>query len=443
MTVQGMQGSNFLPHLQSLQWDVSHPSSVKGIEFFATPSLSVLTLKFSNKFHALLSIRTLRGRLQNIQEFSILLPHQTHVNVFDVTLSDLLYGMPRLSSVALPPFSLSPPIIKSLMSLSGLKKVVHSDPLVSAYDYDAYGCQLHFDTDGLSELESLNIYIDIQRGSEILQGHYAPRKLNYLYVGTRQFIKGHQLGSFLEVLVTTNRFITSLRLVLYAQELDRDPNIIKFVHICSLLKLDLNLLIIKHDNPLQYSNKDVVLMGKAWPHITYLSLNSEPLTNINYAPHGFPITSLHSFASYFPRLEKLGLYISVDEDFLTQPQRVEFQRLRYLYVGTSPLYSRYAEDIAIFLAGLIPNGQLDAEWLSGMYPPRTTHGVTRNRNWDHAIHLFRICSRAQRNIRREYSELLDQEKRRIDSLHAENSALKQEVIRLKTHLRGGNQSVHS
>lgn len=98
-------------------------------------------------------------------------------------------------------------------------------------------------------------------------------------------------------------------------------------------------------------------IGAAWPHMEELVLCPDPNNLEN--PRGTPISRLPQIATAFPRIRLLGLYFDNDDSPASACDlfpEIQFQCLRELNVGASPVPGDDTAAVGLYLASIFAVG---------------------------------------------------------------------------------------
>lgn len=160
----------------------------------------------------------------------------------------------------------------------------------------------------------------------------------------------------------------------------------------SLEKVD-----IKDNQPIQLQDTDIVDMGRAWPRLTSLTVESAwSLADADYPSAegrwdlnhlGVPIRWLSNFAAHMPNLEHIGLQVHPTTPPSFSRNLPTLGRLRTLSLGTSTVPGEGA-DLAFFLAALCPS-DVELSWSAHRLE------VADNTAWGRAKEEFGRASRVK------------------------------------------------
>ncbi|KAG8926236.1 hypothetical protein FRC02_009046 [Tulasnella sp. 418] len=165
----------------------------------------------------------------------------------------------------------------------------------------------------------------------------------------------------------------------------------------------------------------------------YLSLNDEPLVqDATSSPPGLPPEMLTAFTAHFPVLTTLGVYMRIEEGFeemLLTPKE-KFKKLENFRVGTSSIVGADPEEVAAFLASMMPNPKVCIVNTYSSWYPRPLEGVVNNLGWDGVVKAVSACFKAQKRLLRDLKdkEALLEEQRAI------NASLQEIEISLQTQI---------
>ncbi|KAG8966858.1 hypothetical protein FRC03_011179, partial [Tulasnella sp. 419] len=391
----------FLPNLQHLECIIRHEKSAVGIGVLASAQVTNLELDMRCKKGAAMVFESLRRRLSSLRDISITVSPDISVEDVEVPLSGFLADSPSLRKVALPQFFLSERVSSALRASRKLESLLQTEEGDQQYPMNQYGCNLDFDSEGFDYLNQLEFNMGLTKATNLLLSPHPPDSLTTLNIATSTKTEEVDLHNFLHALGSRNSRLRILQLNLHTDKTSPDPEPIAFAVLSPLLKLDLHVFIIAHDQPLSYTDMNIVDMARAWPNMISLYLNEEiDVPNSSAYPPGLDITHLRLFAS-FPKLEYLGVYVQVHAQFLALASRPYFrlEALEELSLGTSVLPdATLSEEIAIFMATLMPD--LDVEVFttySPWLPPR--QGARPNITWDEVFKLWPKFFRAQEMLR--------------------------------------------
>ncbi|KAG8933528.1 hypothetical protein FRC02_011639, partial [Tulasnella sp. 418] len=374
---------------------------------------------------------SLRRRLPHLRSISITTSPTISLQDVEVPLSRFLADSPHLLQVSLPQFFLSKRVSETLGTLGKLDSLLQTEGGNLNYPMNQHGCNLEFDSGGFQYLTELQFNMSLKRATDLFLSSNAPDSLTHLTIATRMVTEEGDLRKFLRALASSNPQLRDIELNLHTDETLRDPEAITFRMLAPLLELDLDGFLIAHDQPLSYTDTDIMDMVEAWPNLKWLYLNEEvAISDSSTPPPGLDINHMILFAS-FPQLEELGLYIQVKPEFRA-PSISPYPRLKQLEefsLGTSVLTCPAAsEEIAMFIATLMPKSdtQVIATYSSWL-PQRAENG--QNTTWEEVFKLWPKFFRAQEMLHPELEAKDNELETQIElmaSLLANNDRLMEE-----------------
>ena len=293
------------------------------------------------------------GRMPSLRSLRWTNSYEPHNSDDDQELLRLLSSLQKLREVTPPKDVLNSKFLKALSLLPELE-VIQFDTLGGVpYPIFPLECTLEegafpmlYDLCLNSNLDDIRVYLT--------DGALLPRLRNLSVESVH-----------LELPLTVQRFITdvtrcyptlemvSMDMIVGIEDQD-DCNPLSPEHLYPILSLkQLTRLELRHNQPLQISEADLVEFGVALPALEHLVLNPEPLQLTR------PEITLHSLlivAQHFPNLFYLGIYLDAAQDIAIpmpySPAKTRlFPDLRTLHVGVSPIASEVP--VALFLSHLL------------------------------------------------------------------------------------------
>ncbi|KAG8932467.1 hypothetical protein FRC02_001091 [Tulasnella sp. 418] len=344
----------------------------------------------------------LRERTTRLKMFRILVepPSQQVPAILQSLLQHLLSESPHLSSISLPQFCLTRCLVDALGSLPDLRKLTYSDSGTSATPIVTEGCDFRFDSSSFPALVDVSFNMSLPDTQVVLKDAKREGSLTSITIGTRPWITGKRvLNEFLDVLVATNPGIESVNFNLF-QDRVTVMEVLDGHDLLPLRKLKLKSFIIGHNRPFVVTSSDLQWMSEAWPNISTLVLNPDPvITQPESPPEGHDLTTLNCFAKSFPKLRRLGIYATIHHGFKSFTSENRFFYLDIIDLGTSALSQDCVDPVAAFLASLMPS--ISAVICSG---PSIRHPLPSQdyylSQWNTVRQLFPNYFRAQSDLRR-------------------------------------------
>ncbi|KAG8945177.1 hypothetical protein FRC04_001156 [Tulasnella sp. 424] len=305
---------------------------------------------------------------------------------------------PLLESVALPRCYQTPAIVHALGNLTFLK---HLNVNYTWWDEQVADSQ-YFCSTSATFLALQKLEIDAPVG-QLIQLFQAPERFPQLNEAILSCVDLESPGQILKLTESiAQRYpdITSVTLILYRLDTDRNCNL-SFQHIRPLLACrDLGVLGIEHNNPLCVSENDLGEMGAAWLRIRELNLCSKPTKwNDNPVSGGVPLRLLPKMAALFPTVQILGIYVDLTDvptfDHNIIPS-VQFQALRVLDVGTSGVPACGPSTVGFFIGALCKS---EVQILRGSAPRGGYRGGHSNaEEWDSVQSVVRLLVQSKNRI---------------------------------------------
>lgn len=360
--------SPLLPNLSSLSWAFGIPRDIHaatGINPFLSPGLTSIQIKISTPPSEELAAiwRNLVDRTPSVTSIRILMDPDVSAT-WDADGSGWITSCKRLESITLPRHWDSPPIVEALESLPALRciQVDRSQDFYHWLSQDRISFLPRWLRDEtFPNLRLASFDAPLPRLLEALRACTKFERLTGLDFGN----ESGPLTLLPEILTLIVGQCSHLESISFDFTSHRDNNWMDSVYFEAFRPLlscrNLSHVEIRHDRPIDLQESDIEDIGKAWPNLTYFSLEAlwgaiqEDNPSLDGDTSlGMPIDRLAVFPTHLPRLEHLGLHFD-RKNWLTsdlKPQ-TSFSHLSTLSVGTSAVPGLF-EDVADFLFRLCP-----------------------------------------------------------------------------------------
>lgn len=282
-------------------------------------------------------------------------------------LADAIRGLPSLTSLCLPPFWLTSPIANAAASAPALRDLTASftvaeEMTLAKSSEFKYLMSTSLPADGFPSLTNLTLPMTFSRATQVLlQGDHF-NKLARFHITSPRVESPNAYGAMLAVLSACCPDLEYLSVsVIPIEPASYDPPTITFNDIKPVTRLTgLQYLHLHHPIPFQIKTEDVITIAQALPCITTLVLNPAPSLK---GASKLGVGVLSPLLSFFPDINKLGLYLNTSDKHIPSPesdeeyQQVvmesgEFTRLAELNVGKTSISSPI--QLAIYLSRVLP-----------------------------------------------------------------------------------------
>lgn len=396
------RGAFFPRQLRALKWLTEVPESAFAMMPFLCESLEEVVIDFDideETAKAVVEQAVMQTpRLKSLW-FDLASPGRPLENSLAVWFSK----SPLLESVALPRYYQTPAIVHALGNLTFLK---HLNVNYTWWDEHVADYQYFCSTSvAFLALQKLEIDGPVGQLIQLFQARERFPQLNEAILSSVDLESPGQILKLTESISQRYPDITSVTLIFYRPNTDRNCNL-SFQHIRPLLACrNLGVLEIGHNNPFCVSEKDLEEMGAAWLRIRELNLCSKPTRwNDNPVSGGVPLRLLPMMVALFPTVQILGIYVDSKDvptfDHNIIPS-VQFQALRVLDVGTSGVPACGPSTVGFFIGALCKS---EVQILRGSAPRGGYRGGHSNAaEWDNVQDVIRLLVQSKKRIHEDWA----------------------------------------
>lgn len=253
-------------------------------------------------------LRSLTLRCLKLAEFMLGVAGPSEEYVADLTA--FLSSQGSLQHAALPIASATSEVVRALGSLPYLREYANWGD-VEYQDPAHVGMEFDWDPEFFESLEELRFYApSLPKASQIVAKRNGPL-LRRLQLTCLSWFEPNELERLTTALATFHPNLTLIRLSLFALLEDHGSSrTISFAYIRPLLHCTaLSTLLLRHSEPLVYTEEDVATMGLAWPGMLCLQLCQDPTDDCDRT-EGLSLRIIGVLIQTFPKLEELAVYIN-------------------------------------------------------------------------------------------------------------------------------------
>lgn len=345
-------GTGFLPHLQVLSW-ATEGSALSILPFLSSElkdlylEVSTRTVSTANEVFKAINHRTpslitfhLQARVQGSGvETSLAKWLQTAVNVEDISL---------------PPYYLTPALIRTLGSLPKLRSIKQSLGFTHT-THSSEGLQ-SLPPGSFPKLTQLSFNATPLAAARLLSTSQGiASRLNRVALFAYGSLDTEDILKFAQIVAQNCPVITELALDLFTDSGEQSASPIPMALLESLYPCTgLKSLEIGLPSPFAFREEDVERMGRAWPQMITFDVCPDPDFTFPLAGQvGSPLSILSVFAKALPGLELLSLFLNVQE---APPftgnlwPRHQFQNLTEIYFGLSHVPGGSLRQVGFYIA---------------------------------------------------------------------------------------------
>ncbi|KAG8925656.1 hypothetical protein FRC00_003785 [Tulasnella sp. 408] len=373
-------GTVFLPHLQKLSWTTE--GSALSILPFLSSELKELYLEMSTQTIPTANevFKAINNRTPSLVTFS-LQARIRGINV-DTSLAGWLQTALNIEEVSLPPYYLTPVLIRTLGSLPRLKSIkqslyfIHSTP--SSEELQA------LPPGSFPKLTRI-CFNATPSGAErfLFTSQEIGSRLDSIVFFAYGSLDTEDILRFAQLVAQSCPVITELSLNLFTTTDSGEQSVsplpmalLESLYPCTRLRC----LEIGHPFPFTFQEEDVERMGRAWPQMLTLDLCPDPDFAFPLAGHrGSSLSILSVFAKALPGLEVLSFYSNIREaprfaGNLWPPH--QFHNLTEVDFGLSSVPGGSLRQVGFYIASLCKKRPAvsygESDWHTGHLP----------NNWD-------------------------------------------------------------
>lgn len=423
---------DLLPNLRNLDWKTDRASDLEALMLFLSSSLRELKITIQNNVpeeNNLRMIDMLSMRLPALKSLALRSPAPP--DRAGPLIAQCIRNCPSLEEVHLPPFHMVPEIVEALGTLPSLKMAL----VIWGYgeEYTGAGDQMEFRDGWFPQIEHLQFDTTLNRAIELMYNPSRPPTVNYLTVSIRHFDEDHQqLRSFFGAVA--GAYPTLLMLTVNLLHQGGAPA--RSIHFDVFRPaLEMHTLLgfeVSHNAPVTLVETDIEEMASSWRGLRTLRMCADPVITPNM-PEGLPLALVERFATSFPFLNHLALYVSTTTVPITVPYKL-FDQLQNLHVGTSPLTPKDTHAVAAYLCKLLNTKCALVDGRSGWHPthaiPPTTEPTmayeVREQFWKEVVDIMD----AARNVQRDSEARIVELEARLEEMERRQQEL-QERLDLK------------